>query len=103
MPMPMLSERETGHTGCGGRLVSVEGKALPLLGAVVSGEAEGGLASVLLRQTFANTGAEALEVTYAFPLPADGAVAGYEFRIGERRVVGQIDRRQEARERYVKA
>ena len=103
MPMPVLSERETGHKGCGGMLVSVEGKALPLLGAVVSGEAEGGLASVVLRQSFANTGGEALEVTYAFPLPADGAVAGYEFRIGERRVVGEIDRRREARERYEKA
>ena len=56
MTMPLQIERETGHPGCGGTLVSVEGKALPLLGAVVSGEAEGGLASVLLRQTFANTG-----------------------------------------------
>ncbi len=27
------------------------------------------------------------------PLPADGAVAGYEFRIGDRRVVGEIGRR----------
>jgi hypothetical protein len=35
--------------------------------------------------------AEPLHVTYSLPLPADGAVAGYQFRIGDRRVVGEID------------
>ncbi|HET8948098.1 MAG TPA: VIT domain-containing protein, partial [Candidatus Polarisedimenticolia bacterium] len=81
----------------------VEGKTLPLRAAAVTGDAEGGLARVVLRQTFANPHAEPLTVTYLFPLPADGAVAGYEFRIGERRVTGQIDRREAARERYERA
>jgi Ca-activated chloride channel family protein len=37
------------------------------------------------------------------PLPADGAVAGYEFRVGARRVVGEIDSRASARERFEQA
>src|SRR5262245_7693267 len=103
MPRMETLEQVTGRQGCGGTLVSVEGKTLPLKAAAVAGEAEGGLARVILRQTFANPHAEPLTVTYLFPLPADGAVAGYEFRIGERRVTGQVDRREAARERYERA
>lgn len=87
----------------GARLVSVEGRELPLKGVAVSGQAQGGLARVTLKQTFANPHAEPMKVTYTMPLPADGAVAAYEFRIGSRRVVGEIDRRAQARERFEKA
>ncbi len=103
MPKMMTLGQAAGQAGCGGMLVSVEGKRLPLRAAAVTGEAEGGLARVVLRQTFSNPHPEPLAVTYLFPLPADGAVAGYEFRIGERRVTGQIDRRESARERYERA
>lgn len=103
MPKMRNIEPTAGQAGCGGTLVSVEGRTLPLRAAAIAGEAEGGLARVVLRQTFANPHAEPLTVTYLFPLPADGAVAGYEFRIGERRVTGQVDRRQAARARYERA
>ena len=81
----------------GARLVSVEGRQLSLRNVVVGGQAKGGLARVVLKQTFANPHDELMKVTYTMPLPADGAVAGYEFRVGARRVVGEIDRRASAR------
>lgn len=34
------------------------------------------------------------------PLPADAAVSGYSFCVGERRIQGEIDRTRTARERY---
>ena len=34
------------------------------------------------------------------PLPADGAVSGYEFAIGDRVIKGVIDRKRAARERF---
>ena len=95
--------RDTKHQSCGGRLVSVDGLSLPLRGAALAAEAGGGLARSVLRQTFRNDHTEPLEVLYTFPLPAEGAVAAYEFRIGERRVIGRIDRRAAARERYEQA
>ena len=87
----------------GGRLVSVEGKDLPLKSVAVRAEAEGGLARVVLSQLFANPHAEPLKVSYSVPLPADGAVAGYEIRIGDRVIRGEIDRRESARERFEEA
>lgn len=94
---------EVTHPSNGARLVSVEGRELPLRNVAVSGQAKGGLARVVLKQTFSNPHAEPMKVTYTVPLPADGAVAGYEFRIGARRVVGEIDRRASARERFEQA
>src|SRR5262245_33778392 len=83
----------------GGRLVTSTGRALPLLGATLSADAAGGVARVTLEQRFRNPYGEPLAVTYSLPLPADGAVSGFSFRIGARRVVGEIDRRRAARER----
>ena len=91
------------HRGSGGRLVSVEGKVLPLKSVALSGSAEGGLARVLLAQVFENPFAEPLRVTYTVPLPADGAVSAYEIRIGERTIHGEIDRRAAARETFERA
>jgi Ca-activated chloride channel family protein len=87
----------------GGRLVTSTGRALPLLGAVLFADAEGGVARVTLEQRFRNPYADPLAVTYSLPLPADGAVSGFAFTIGARRVVGEIDRKQAARERYEQA
>lgn len=87
--------------GC--RLVSTDGRPLPLLGAAITAEARAGMARVVLRQRFRNAHAEPLHVTYLMPLPADGAVSGYAFTIGERRVVGEVDRKHAARERFERA
>jgi Ca-activated chloride channel family protein len=90
-------------TSNGGRLVSTTGRALPLLGSALRADAAGGVARVTLEQRFHNPYAEPLAVTYSLPLPADGAVSGFAFRIGDRRVVGEIDRKRAARERFEQA
>jgi len=84
----------------GGRLVTTDGRTLPLLGVTLAAEASGGLARSVLEQRFVNPYAEALRVSYLMPLPVDGALAGYAIRIGDRRIVGEVDRIQAARERF---
>jgi Ca-activated chloride channel family protein len=98
-----LRPSTTTYPSCGGRLVTTDGKDLPLRRAGVSADARGGIARVVFRQTFANPHNETLRVIYTMPLPADGAVAGYEFRIGERRVNGKIEKREKAREQFEQA
>ncbi len=87
----------------GGRMISTSGRALPLVGAALTADAAGGVARVTVEQRFHNPHAEPLAVTYSLPLPADGAVSGFSFRVGGRRVVGEIDRKRAARERYEEA
>src|SRR4051812_32571282 len=91
------------HHSEGGRLVTVDGRELPLIGVEVRAEAGGGVARVVLTQHFKNPYEEPLHVHYQVPLPQEGAVAGYAFRIGDRRVVGEVDRLRMARERFERA
>ena len=49
---------EVTHPSNGARLVSVEGRELSLRNVAVSGQAKGGLARVVLKQTFSNPHAE---------------------------------------------
>lgn len=86
-----------------GTLVATDGRTLPLTRTRLAVLAAGGLARVRLVQTFANPYAEPLHLVFRLPLPADAAVAGFEFRLGERRIVGDIDRRDRARERFEQA
>ncbi|HYX92678.1 MAG TPA: VIT domain-containing protein, partial [Myxococcaceae bacterium] len=99
----LATREERDFEACGGHLVSADGRMLALRSAQLSGEAKGGIARVVLEQRFVNAYAEPLAVTYRMPLPADGAVSGYAFRIGERRIVGEVDRRASARERFERA
>lgn len=84
----------------GGRLVSTEGKTLPLRHAHLEARAEGGLARSVLTQRFVNPYAEPLHVTYLLPLPSDGAVSGFSFTLGETKIVGEVDTKHRARERF---
>ena len=77
----------------GGRLVTADARTLPLVGATLLADAGGGLARVVLDQRFHNPHVEPLSVVYSLPLPADAAVSGFAFRIGDRQIVGEIDRR----------
>ena len=96
--VPVRSSREPSPNG--GRLVSTTGRTLPLLGTTLAADAAGGVARVTVEQRFQNPHAEPLAVTYSLPLPADGAVSGFSFRVGGRLTVGEIDRKHAARERY---
>ena len=87
----------------GAELVTSDGRSLALVSARLIGEAQGGLARLVLEQTFENTYDENLRVTYRMPLPADGAVSGYEFAIGDRVIRGTIDKKAQARERFERA
>jgi len=84
-------------------LVSVDGRTFPLRSARIEARAGGGLASTTLVQEYGNPWPEPLEVLYTLPLPADGAVLGYDIRLGERTITGVIERREDAREKYVEA
>jgi Ca-activated chloride channel family protein len=97
---PILTSDDT---SCGGRLVTADGRTLPLERAHLGAEARAGLCRVVVEQRWRNTYQEPLAVTYTLPLPADGAVSGFSFRVGDRRVVGEIDRRAAARERFEQA
>lgn len=74
--------------------------ALPLSSVRLEVEARGGLARVVLSQRFENHHDEALAVTYSLPLPPDAAISAFAFRLGERRIVGEIAPRADARERF---
>jgi Ca-activated chloride channel homolog len=87
----------------GAELVTSDGRSLALVSAKLRGEAEGGLARLVLEQRFENAYDDNLRVTYRMPLPADGAVSGYAFEIGDRVIKGVVDRKRAARERFERA
>jgi Ca-activated chloride channel family protein len=86
-----------------GRMVSTKGLSLPLIKTSIEAIAYGGIARVVVKQTFQNTHEEALSVTYQLPLPSDGAVSGFSFLLQDRRVIGEVDRKAKARERFQRA
>lgn len=88
------------HASSGARLISSTGKALPLRSISLDSEAAGGVARTRLRQHFANPYSEPLELAYSFPLPADGTVAAYQMRAGDRVVEGRVEKREEARANF---
>jgi Ca-activated chloride channel family protein len=87
----------------GAEVVTTDGRSLPLLGAKLIATAKGGIARVVLEQTFANRHDEILHVTYRMPLPADGAVSAYAFEIDGRVIRGKVDRKHEARATFERA
>jgi Ca-activated chloride channel family protein len=105
MAMPLLSliSDRSPAPAAGATLVSTEGLDLPLRHTSVRVEARGGVARVVVEQCFANPHHRPLSVSYRLPLPADAAVSGYAFQLGSRRIVGEVDRKQQARERFEQA
>lgn len=93
MPMPAVRSNP---------LVS-ETSTLPLVSAALRCDARAGVARVTLEQRFKNEQREPMHVTYTLPLPADAAVSGFRFRIGDRTIEGAIDKKKRARERFEEA
>jgi Ca-activated chloride channel family protein len=76
---------------------------LPLRSMALRVEAGGGVARVVLEQRFRNEHPDPLAVTYTFPLPAEAAVSGFAFTIGERRIAGEVEKLRDAREHFEQA
>jgi Ca-activated chloride channel family protein len=81
----------------GVELLTSTGESLPLTGAALDVVAKGGIARAVLTHTFVNDHDEPLQVTYKMPLPADGAVSGYAFELGDRTVTGDVRPKAQAR------
>lgn len=101
MPIAHPSTNPTPST-CG-QVLAADGRELTLRSVRLDARAGGGIARVRVEQTFANPFAEPLAVTYRLPLPADAAVVGFCFRIGDSVVRGEIEGRERARERFEEA
>ncbi|HVH48093.1 MAG TPA: VIT domain-containing protein, partial [Labilithrix sp.] len=100
MPATRIPHDEIDARGPGAELVTSDGRVLPLRSALLRAEAAGGIARVVLEQTFENPHDETLHVTYKMPLPEGGAVSGYVFEIAGRVVVGRVDTKAKARETF---
>ncbi len=100
--MNVIHHPTPSHLSAGASLVDTA-TDLPLRSASLRVEARGGIARVTVKQRFENRHAEALHVTCSLPLPADAAVSGFAFLVGDRRVVGEVAPRDEARERFEEA
>lgn len=58
------------------------------------------IADTRLTQSFKNTSQQWREGVFVFPLPEKASVYGMTMRVGERKVVGEIREKQEAKKRY---
>ena len=76
---------------------------LPLLHTEVDAEISGPIADVELRQLFANPFSQPIEAVYLFPLPDRAAVNDMMIQVGERRILGEIKKREQARQIYEQA
>jgi Ca-activated chloride channel homolog len=75
----------------------------PLQHTDVQADISGFITRVRVTQTFFNPFEEPIEAVYVFPLPHNSAVDEMTMFIGKRRIVGKIDRREEARRIYEQA
>ncbi|MFH1747854.1 MAG: VIT domain-containing protein [Planctomycetota bacterium] len=74
--------------------------ACPLKHTDVQADIAGFVGRVTVRQVFHNPTEQKIEAVYVFPLPQDAAVDDMVMTVGDRRIVGQIKEREEAREIY---
>src|SRR5262245_51792992 len=72
----------------------------PLEHTAVTAEVAGFVARVAVTQVFRNPFSDAVEAVYTFPLSERGAVDAMTMKTGDRTIVGEIKRRDEARAIY---
>jgi Ca-activated chloride channel family protein len=88
-----------------GTLVRVDPKSglaepCPLKHTDVKAEISGFVARVQVTQEFVNPTNEKIEAVYKFPLPPESAVDSMTMLVGDRKIIGKIKRREEARQIY---
>ncbi len=96
----MTTEAATA-AACG--LVTREGAPVPLRGVRVEARIQDYACRVVLSQRYRNDEALPIEAVYRFPLEEGTAVCGFEAVIDGRHVVGEVDERGKAFERYDEA
>ncbi len=84
-----------GRAGAGGPEVP-----FALVHTSVRAQVSGDVARVEVTQYYANPSPDRLEAIYTFPLPPNAAVTDMLFRIGNRVVLSEVHRREEARRTY---
>jgi Ca-activated chloride channel family protein len=108
-PRPALADppraRGAAPGGTAPRLTgrSADGKEVlefPLAHTRVVAQVSGNVARVEVTQFYVNPSPDRLEAIYAFPLPPNAAVTDMAFRIGNRVVLSEVRRREEARRTY---
>ncbi len=72
----------------------------PTLSSAYSLTIEGPFARATVVQSFTNTSDHWQEAVYKFPIPSGAAVDQLRVRIGEREIVGVIDKKEQAQQRY---
>jgi Ca-activated chloride channel family protein len=76
------------------------GNRIPLKGVQIEVKASGVAAKVCVAQRYHNTENVPVEAVYSFPLDESCAVSGFEVEIGGKRIVGKIEEREQAFEKY---
>ena len=76
---------------------------LPLKETAAEVRIAGVIADVVVTQTYANEGEKPIEATYVFPASTRAAVHSMKMTIGERTIVAEIRKTEEARKEYAKA
>lgn len=108
MPMPVLNEADYQRYRvpdelCGFGALHTAAGGLPLQEMQLHGRIVGLSAQLKLRQRFYNAYSQPLEATYIFPLPGRFAVSSFVMTTQQRRVVGRLEERGEARRQYQEA
>ena len=88
------------------RIIDDDGRvagACPLKHTEVMADIVGFVGRVTVKQIFHNPTDTKIEAIYIFPLPHDAAVDDMVMTVGDRRIIGQIKKREEAREIYEQA
>ena len=80
-----------------------EADRMPLKSTDVEVDIAGVIADVRVTQIYKNEGQRALEAIYVFPGSTRAAVYGMKMTIGERTIVANIEKKQEARQQYEQA
>ncbi len=94
--------RLPGDLGSFGSLSTASG-ILPLQSMDLQGHISGLLYRLRLVQRFYNPYHQPLEATYIFPLPGRAAVSSFVMQTEQRRVIGRLEERAEARRQYQQA
>jgi hypothetical protein len=87
--------RLTGRTADGAEILE-----FPLAHTRVVAQVSGNVARVEVTQFYVNPSPDRLEAVYAFPLPPNAAVTDMMFRVGNRVVLSEVKRREEAKRTY---